>query len=54
MNLEQCAECEKSLTALDIKYGWVTVRGVRVHTLCKERWMNRTSYERDVKIGKVK
>lgn len=54
MNVFNCAECTKSLSALDIKHGWKTVYGARVHTICISAWMDRTSHERDLKVKAVK
>jgi hypothetical protein len=54
MNVFNCAECGKRLDSLEIKYGWKTVRGSRVHTLCISRWMDRTSDERAAKTKAVK
>ena len=52
-NVFNCAECGKPLAGLDVKHGWKTVRGSRVHTLCISRWMDRTTCERDLKTKEV-
>lgn len=51
-NVFNCAECGKPLS--DVRHGWKTVRGSRVHTLCINTWMDRTAEERDKKTKAVK
>lgn len=47
LNVFNCAECGKKLSALDIKHGWVSVRigwhtgDARVHTICQEKFKAR-------------
>lgn len=51
-----CAECGRSLTSLDIKHGWVTLSvgfsSVRVHTICRGKFEGRP-YEQRVERAKA-
>lgn len=54
-----CAECEKPLNALDIKYGWVTINlgygrpDARVHTICRGKFNERSWDDQVARARKV-
>jgi hypothetical protein len=55
MNIDRCAECGKSLTALDIKHGWVNAQvgmkgQARVHTVCRSRFEARPLEEQKERL----
>lgn len=53
--MNNCAECGKPLTALDIQHGWVTSdlgwhrMPARVHTICRAKFEARPLEERRAK-----